>query len=138
MGKIKLLVVEPSVSLANSLRQVLVNDCGLELVGQVSSATQALGFLACLRPDVIVMDVQLPDMGVLEAISLTIEKSPQVKIILLADHSESRYLTAALRYGASACLRKDLIATDLVRVVKIALKAALKAQRIESKRTEEN
>lgn len=118
MDKIKLLVVEPSVSLANSLRRVLDNGCGPELVGHAPSATYALGLLACSHPDVVVMDVLLPDMGVLEAISLAIEKSPQVKIILLADHSESRYLTAALRYGASACLRKDQIATQLVPLIR--------------------
>ncbi|MBI5650329.1 MAG: response regulator transcription factor [Chloroflexi bacterium] len=126
MGALKLLIVESNPALANVLKQIFLATRDLELVGAVTSATRALQVLAETRADVVVMDALLPDMGILEAISLALEKSPYAKIILLTDGAESRYQIAAMRYGASACIRKDRIATDLIQVVLAALAPSLK------------
>jgi DNA-binding NarL/FixJ family response regulator len=126
MGALKVLIVESNPALANLLTQIFSVTRDLELVGAAPRAARALELLAATRADVVVMDALLPDMGILEAISLALEKSPHAKIILLTDDAESRYQIAAARYGASACIRKDRIATDLIQVVLAALGKSLK------------
>jgi DNA-binding NarL/FixJ family response regulator len=118
MDAIQVLIVEHNPSLSHLLMQVLVGEHEFELVGHASQVTHALRSLSVKQPDIIVLDVLLPDMGVLEAISLLIERSPRAKIILLADRDEARYHRSAVRYGATACIRKDHIATQLIPLVK--------------------
>ena len=118
MDAITVLVVEHNSSLSVLLEQLLRSEPDIDLVGQASEVAHALALLADKPPAVVVMDVLLPNIGVLEAILLFRAKSPHSKIILLADREESRYHETAVRYGAAACLRKDRIATDLVPLMK--------------------
>jgi DNA-binding NarL/FixJ family response regulator len=118
MRGIKLLIVENNTSLVDMMKAVSSGEPGLEVIGVAGSASAALRMLREAVPDVIVTDIHLPDMSGLDVTSRMLEKAPQVKVILLTDEGDLRYQGAATRNGASACLRKDLIATDLVATVK--------------------
>lgn len=121
MDAIRVLVVEHNPSLSTLLAQAFHGESGFGVVSHASQVTHALALLLDKRYDIVVMDVLLPDMGVLDAISLVLEKSPQSKIVLLADRDEARYYQSAARYGATACIRKDHLATQLIPlVIKIA------------------
>lgn len=118
MDAIKVLVVEYNPSLSVLLAQAFCNEPEFGSVSHASQVVHALALLSDKHHDVVVMDVLLPDVGVLDAIALVLQKSPQSKIILLADRDETRYYQSAARYGATACIRKDHLATQLVPLVK--------------------
>ena len=116
----KVLAIENNASLSDLLKSLL-NESGLDLIGEANNADQALEMLAECTPDVIVMDIHLPDRCGLEIIPLVLERVPHAKIILLTDQDDLRYEKAAEEKGAHVCLRKDLIATALVMSIKWAL-----------------
>ncbi len=118
MDKIRLLLVEHNAPLTCQIRQIC-REAGLAVVGEATCAAHAFALIPQIAPDVILMDVLLPDMGVLEAIPLALAHAPAAKVILLADDDETRYQSATERIGACACLRKDLIATELAQLVNV-------------------
>lgn len=126
MDAIKVLVVEHNPMLSALLAQAFCNEPGFGLVSHASQVVHALGLLSDKHHDVVVMDVLLPDVGVLDAISLVLEKSPQSQVILLADRDETRYYQSAARYGATGCIRKDHIATQLMPLVKQLVHAPMR------------
>lgn len=121
----KLLLIEHNNSLAALIQQVIHLDQSLRLVGRASNANQALQLIAATHPDLILVDAPLPDIGFAEIISLALERAPMSKIVLLADDWGTRYLRAAVRYGVSACLCKDRLATDLIPTAKRLMRVTL-------------
>ena len=118
----RLLLAENHGPLAGLLKETLLGEPGLELIGEAVNAQAALALLAEARPDVVILDLNLPDMCGLEAIPLLLEGMPSAKVLLLTDQDDQRYQQAAARNGASACVRKDRIASDLVPAVRRALR----------------
>ncbi len=115
---IKLLCVENHGPLARLIQEVLEKEPGLAVVGQAESICAALELLDELWPDVVILELHLPDMCALEAIPLFRQRAPQVRVILLTDHDDPRYDQAAADRGAVGCVRKDLLATHLAPIVK--------------------
>ncbi len=121
MHPANLLLIESHVPLARLLRETLLREFGLELIGEAKSAQAALTLLKGVTPDVVILDLNLADMCGLEAISLVLERASSTKVILLIDQDDQRYHQAAARKGAWACICKALIATELNPMVKRAL-----------------
>jgi DNA-binding NarL/FixJ family response regulator len=115
---IKLLLIESNVPLARQVKQVLQREPGLELIGAARSARAALTLLGEVKTDVVILDLNLADMGGLEAVPVILERAPSISVILMVDHDDPRYERAAASKGACTCIRKSLIATDLVPAVK--------------------
>jgi DNA-binding NarL/FixJ family response regulator len=117
----KLLLIESHPSLARLLREALLKESGLELIGEANSARAALALLEVVNPDVVILDLNLTDMCGLEVIPLLLKRASSSRVILLIDQDDQRYYQTAVRKGAWACIRKALVATDLVPTVKRAL-----------------
>jgi DNA-binding NarL/FixJ family response regulator len=113
------------------MKEALLEEPGLEVIGEASSVDHALRMLREAVPDVIIMDICLPERGGLEITPLLLEQAPQARVILLTEQGDSRYQRAAASNGASACVRKDLIATALVGTVKMVLEASFGARQDE-------
>lgn len=125
----KLLLIEHNNALAALIQQVVQLDRELRLVGRAANAAQALQLIAATRPDLILVDAPLPDIGFAEIIALALERAPMSKIVLLADDWGTRYFRAAIRYGVSACLCKDRLATDLIPTAHRLMRVALAERR---------
>jgi DNA-binding NarL/FixJ family response regulator len=80
----------------------------------VDSVQGALSGLLTNQVDAVIVDLNVDDMCGLGAIPLILEKAPSSKVILLIDQDDHRYYEAAAKKGACACVRKHLIATELV------------------------
>ncbi len=127
MSAIQILVIESNPSLLSLLTQCLRSESEFELVGSALRVAPALALLARTRPEIVVMDVRVPETGLAQALGLFLKQSPQSKIILLADCDETRYGQSVARYGVTACLRKACIATQLIPLVKrVAREACLR------------
>jgi DNA-binding NarL/FixJ family response regulator len=121
MDSARLLLVESHGPLAAFLLETLSQEPGFSLLDGVYSVRQALTVLIHTPVDAVIIDLTLNDMCGLEAIPLILQNSPLVKVILLVDHTDHRYIEAAVQKGAYGCVCKHLIATDLIPAVQRAL-----------------
>jgi DNA-binding NarL/FixJ family response regulator len=101
---------------------ILESDSDLEVLGEASNGIQAVAMADRLKPDVILMDIQMPEMDGIEATRLISEKSPGdegPRVLVLTTFEQDEYVFQALRAGASGFLLKRTPADDLIAGVKI-------------------
>jgi DNA-binding NarL/FixJ family response regulator len=103
------------------LRALLEGEDHCRVVGEASDGLTAIDLIARLRPDVAVVDVQLPDLNGLEVARRTRERAPETAIVMLSMYSDEPYVLDALRHGASAYVLKASATTDLIDAVHAAV-----------------
>jgi len=116
-GAVRVLLVDDQELVRRGLAMILSAEDDLEVVGQASTGHEALGAVAALRPDVVLMDVQMPDMDGIEATGLLVERH-DAKVVMLTTFDRDDYLFASLRAGASGFLLKNADPDDLVAAVR--------------------
>lgn len=116
--KIRLLVAEDSASTRHNLINMLGFEPDIEVVGAASSARQAIDQIIQLKPAVVLMDINLPDMDGLTATTYILRMLPQLAIIIMSVHDEDAYQKRALAAGASAFLVKPFSSDDLVDIIR--------------------
>jgi NarL family two-component system response regulator LiaR len=94
----------------------------LQLVGEAESGAQAIKLCAELLPDVVLMDMKMPDMDGATATKIIREKFPQIQIIVLTSFKEGTLIQNALEAGAIGYLLKDVSANELARAIRSAYK----------------
>ena len=119
-GKIKVLIVDDQVILAEGIKSVLETDGGLEVTGIAFDGFDALKKIAENLPDVVLMDIRMPNMnGVVATKSIKVQY-PDVKVIVLTTFDDSDYILNAINHGASGYLLKDISGAALIDAVKNA------------------
>jgi DNA-binding NarL/FixJ family response regulator len=117
-AEIGVLVVDDQRAFADAMALAVDSQRQLRCVGAVGSAEEAVGQVGNMCPDVVLLDVRLPGMGGLEAISLLRERCPGLRILVLtADGSRSTFLAAAAA-GADGFLAKDAPFTEILDAVR--------------------
>ena len=107
------------------LRTLLEGENEYQVVGEASDGLTAIDLLERLRPDVAILDVQLPDLNGLEVARRAQALAPDTKIVMLSMHSDEPFVIDALRYGALGYVLKGSATTDLV----TALQAVMAGRR---------
>ena len=95
------------------IRALLEAIPGVEVVGEASNGREALELAGSKRPNLILMDIEMPDLGGLEALPRIIASFPATKVAIISAHSSEEYVRRALRAGASGYLLKDAAAVEL-------------------------
>ena len=90
----------------------------LEIVGEAGNGREAVELAATLRPDVVVMDVAMPELNGIEATRRLTADNPHTRVVALSMHKDSVYVREILRAGARGYLLKDSVADDLVAAVR--------------------
>lgn len=103
------------------LRSMLMDERGLEIVGEASNGREAVDLCRRLQPDLVLMDVRMPAMDGLEATRAVKQVSPLTSIIIVTMYENSDYLVAALRSGAAGYLLKDTSRRELLAAVRQVL-----------------
>ena len=106
MPDIRVLIVDDHAILREGIRSLLERQDGIVVVGEASNGRQGLDQVAELEPDIVLMDVTMPEMNGLEATRLIKEKHPQVKILILTQHDNREYIEPLLQSGASGYVLK--------------------------------
>lgn len=117
-GRIRTLIADDYPPFRRLLREFLACEPSIELVGEAESGQDAVDKARDLAPDVILMDISLPDMPGLEALRLIKFRAPGMKVIVLLEEDSREYRSAAFETGATACLVKELSGKELPSVIK--------------------
>lgn len=100
MDHIKILVVDDHPMMRDALRMSLIGEEDIEVMGEASTGLEALKFLETTSPDVILMDLMMPEMGGLEAITKIFSNNPAAKILVLTSMEDEEHIVAAIQAGA--------------------------------------
>jgi DNA-binding NarL/FixJ family response regulator len=119
---VKILIVDDHAMMRSGLRALLQGRPGYEVVGEASDGRQAVKMVGSLSPDVVVMDLRMPDLNGIEAARQTIAASPGVRVIGLSGNSDERATVDMLRAGASAYVLKDSAFDELVTAIDTVMK----------------
>ena len=115
--KLRLLLVDDHALVREGIRSSLVHFSSIKPVGEAANGKEALRKCKELRPDVVLMDLNMPEMSGLEATPLIREKFPETKIIALTVHDNKEYIFKILRAGAHGYVLKDTSPEELVRAI---------------------
>jgi DNA-binding NarL/FixJ family response regulator len=97
---------------------ILAAQPDMEIVGEAGNGREALDLAGQLQPDVIVMDVAMPELNGIEATRRVADLSPRSRVLALSMHKDSVYVREILRAGARGYLLKDAISSDLLAAVR--------------------
>ena len=117
---IKILITDDQKELAEELKSVLQTDERLQVVGIATDGFEALIKMPALQPDVVLMDIRMPNMNGVVATQRIKSEYPNVKVVILTTFDDSDYILSAINNGASGYLLKDISSTALIDAVKNA------------------
>ncbi len=120
MSKIRLLLVDDHEVVRTGLRMLLENQPDLEIVGEASTGAEALEMAAQHQPDVIVMDITLPDLSGIEVARQIKRSQPGIAIVALTIHEDEQYFFEMLQVGAAGYVPKRAAPEDLISAIRAA------------------
>ena len=118
--KIKVLIVDDQTILAEGIKSVLETDAEIEVAGIAADGAAAIEKCRVYRPDVVLMDIRMPNMNGVVATQLIKAEFPETKVIVLTTFDDSDYILNAINHGASGYLLKDIGSSALIDAVKNA------------------
>ena len=114
---IRILIADDHFVVRQGLAALLVPRNGMEVVGEAATGREAVDRARYLQPDVILMDMMMPEMDGPEAIALIKRENPAARILVLTSFGESRQISAAIQAGALGYLLKDSSPDDLLHAI---------------------
>jgi RNA polymerase sigma factor (sigma-70 family) len=117
MSKIRILLADDHGVVRKGLRFILDQQPEMEVVGEASTGREAVKLAEELGPDLVIMDIAMPQLNGIEATAQIVKHNPSAGVIILSMHSDEGYLVRALSAGAKGYLLKDSAEIDLVRAV---------------------
>ncbi len=117
MGKIKVLVVDDHAIMRDGIRALLDLHDGIQIIGEASEGKEAVEKARELMPDVIIMDIGMPEMDGLEATRRIRKKSPEIRVVILTQHDNKEYVLSAIKAGAAGYVPKRALGSDLVSAI---------------------
>jgi DNA-binding NarL/FixJ family response regulator len=103
------------------LRSLLEKQPDMEVVAEAENGRTAVRLAAEMAPDVVIMDITMPDLNGVEATRQILDKSPDIKIIGLSMHSDALFVTEMLKNGAAGYLLKDCAFEELTRAIRTVI-----------------
>jgi DNA-binding NarL/FixJ family response regulator len=101
------------------LRVLLADTDDLKLVGEAGTGIEAVELAGRLRPDVVVMDLRMPELDGIAATQIITERYPATRVLVLTTFDDDEYLYGALRAGASGFLVKDVTLDDMLAAIRV-------------------
>jgi DNA-binding NarL/FixJ family response regulator len=122
MNKITVLLADDHTVLRQGLRSLLLAESDMEVVGEAENGRQAVQMVKKIRPDVVVMDIAMPELNGLEATRQIMKDTPSIKVLILSSYSDDEYVHQLTKAGASGYLIKQTAANDLILAIREATK----------------
>lgn len=119
MEKIRVLIADDHEVVRVGLRSLLDSVDDIQVVGEAASGEEAVERAEALQPDVVVMDVRMPEMGGIEACRVIRSAHPEIKVIMLTSYSDDEAVFASLMAGAGGYVLKRIGTTQLVEGIRV-------------------
>lgn len=117
MSKITLLLADDHAVVRSGLRMLLDAQPDMEIVGEAEDGRQTVKLVGTLRPDIVLMDVQMPDMNGIEATQIIKSRYPDTAVLALTMYEDDQYFFEMLKAGASGYVPKRAAPNDLVSAI---------------------
>jgi len=117
--KTRLLIVDDHAVVRTGLRMLLEGESDIEIVGEAENASDALNQISQLNPDVILMDIGLPDMSGIEATRKIKQLAPDTAVVALTIHEDEEYFFKMLDAGASGYVPKRAAPEELLTAIRV-------------------
>lgn len=117
MNKLRILLAEDHETIRDGLKLLLNSQSDMEVVGEADNGRAALDLAEQFLPDVVVMDISMPELNGLQATQKLKEKCPRVKVLILTRHADPVYLQELLQAGASGYVLKQSKSEELIRAI---------------------
>jgi len=119
-GKIRILIADDHRIVREGIRRILAAQEDFEVVGEAETGREAVELARMLQPDVVLMDISMPDMDGIEATRRIREEMPNVQVLGLTMHEEEMYVFRMLKAGGAGYVVKRAAAEDLVQAIRAA------------------
>lgn len=116
---IKVLIVDDQQLVRSGFRLLLEAEDGIDLVGEAATGLEALAAVEMLKPDVILMDIRMPDMNGIEATKAIVERNPESRVLALTTFDDEPTVRGMLAAGASGFLLKDTEPAQLIEAIHV-------------------
>jgi len=117
MKRIRILIADDHGIVRKGLRLQLEQNDAFEIVGEAAEGREAVRLCEELLPDVVIMDIAMPNLNGIQATAQLVKKNPQISVIILSMYSDETYLTRTLAAGAKGYLLKESADRDLDKAV---------------------
>jgi DNA-binding NarL/FixJ family response regulator len=114
---IRILLADDHAILRQGLRRILESYPDFTVVAEAASGLAAVDLARQLQPDVAIVDVGMAGLNGIEATAQLLRRSPRTAVLILSMHNDERYVTRALKAGASGYLLKDSVEEDLIQAI---------------------
>ena len=119
MKKIRVLLADDHELMRSGIRLMLEREPDMNVVSEASDGREAVALAKSHRPDVVIMDIGMPNLNGIEAASQMTQHNPQLAIMILSMHPDETYVLRALKAGARGYLLKDSAEGDLIKAVHV-------------------
>jgi len=114
---IRVLLADDHAMMLDGLKALLAANPGIQVIAEAGNGRDAVRLALELRPDVVIMDVSMPELNGIEAVRLLHERLPEARVVILTMHSNSEHVYQALEAGAAGYLLKESAGPELVLAV---------------------
>jgi RNA polymerase sigma factor (sigma-70 family) len=119
MSKVRILIADDHGIVRKGLRLQLEQNTNFQVIGEATDGREAVRLAEELKPDVVIMDIAMPNLNGIQATTQIVKRNSQTGVIILSMHSDESYLIRALTAGAKGYLLKDNADVDLYRAVQV-------------------
>lgn len=114
---IKILIADDQRLFRQSLKYLLEQGGEIKVVGEAADGQDAFTLAQEIRPDIVLMDVDMPKLDGINATRLILEREPQIKVLMLSVHDEDERIISAIRNGATGYILKDADHREFIRII---------------------
>jgi DNA-binding NarL/FixJ family response regulator len=125
MAAIRVLIVDDHAIVRDGIRALLATDKDVQVIGEAGGGHEAIELARKLTPDVIVMDIAMPDLGGLEATLAIRAERPDSRIVVLSQYSDASYVRRFLKAGVAGYVLKKAAGADLVAAIRSVARGGL-------------
>ncbi|MDX9788261.1 MAG: response regulator transcription factor [Desulfobacterales bacterium] len=118
--RLRILLADDHEIVREGLRSLIKGQPYMEVVAEAETGREAVLLARRHRPDVIIMDIGMPDLNGMDATILCIEAVPEVKVIALSMHSDTNYVLGMLKAGAKGFILKEGAFKELIQAIRVA------------------
>ena len=122
MGKIQVLIADDHAIVRDGIRQLLKKESDMEVIGEAVDGLEAPEQVKALQPDVVLLDIAMPNLNGLETIGLLKESCKDTQVVILSMHANESYVQQTLESGALGYVLKASSSTDIIQAIRSAQK----------------